>query len=501
LPDETIGGSDAEGAVVQANGIHHFKVRGTVEEWITNIGALCKGNSRLVFGTSVAFAGPLLDVIDTEGGGVHPVGTTSSGKTTMLCCAASVWGRREFVRSWRATSNGLEGIAALHNDSVLILDEIGQADPNDVGEGVYMLANGIGKARMNRSGTLRMSTQFRLLFMSAGEKRLREHMGGAGKKIKGGQEVRLLEFASDAAAGLGVFEDLHGFTSGGEFADRLKRNAAEYYGAVGRAYLKYLVNNRQTVKQEILAQIAAFTTQHTIPGASSEVYRALQRFALIGVAGEFATKLGLTGWDQGESLKATATCFKSWLELRGTKGGSDVESGIRQVRLFIERHGSTRFQNLDVQGITFVNNRAGCMDTWKDPQATKTVIDPPHQYYIFAEVFRDEVCAGYDSNAIAKALADRGHLVAKEGGHYSYKKTIPGTGRVRIYHILPSLFDDKEVDDTTDKGADASEGLEQPERVKSWSTAPRPPKPKRISSEEEAEIDEMLCQLSSVTAS
>ena len=365
----------------------------------------------------------------------------------MLCCGASVWGRREFVRSWRATSNGLEGIAALHNDSVLILDEIGQADPNDVGEGIYMLANGIGKARMNRSGTIRMPLQWRLLFVSAGEKMLSDHMGGAGKKIKGGQQVRLLEFRSDAGAGMGVFENLHGFSSGGEFADRLKRNAAEYYGAVGRSYLEYLVKDRQAVKQEVLAQIATFTEKNMVSGAGSELYRALQRFALIGVAGELATNIGLTGWEPGESLNAAATCFNSWIELRGTKGGSDIESGIRQVRLFLERHGSTRFQNLDVQGITFVNNRAGCKDSWKDPQAKGTVIDPPHQYYIFAEVFKEEVCAGYDSNAIAKALADRGHLVTAEKGLYSYKKTIPGLGRVRVYHILPSLFDEKENDE------------------------------------------------------
>ena len=462
LPDESIGGTDSESAVVQANGIHHFKVKGTVEDWIKNVGALCKGNSRLVFGTSVSFAGPLLDVTDTEGGGVHALGTTSSGKTTMLCCAASVWGRREFVRSWRATSNGMEGIAALHNDSVLILDEIGQADPSDVGEGVYMLANGIGKARMNRSGTIRMPTQFRLLFISAGEKRLREHMGSAGKKIKGGQEVRLLEFGSDAGAGLGAFEELHGSSSGGEFADRLKRNAAEYYGAVGRGYLEYLVNHRQAVKQDILAQIAVFSAANNIPGASSEVYRALQRFALIGVAGELATKVGLTGWEPRESLNAAAKCFKSWINLRGTKGGSDVESGIRQVRLFLERHGSTRFQNLDVQGITLVNNRAGCKETFSDLQTGARVEeDPPHQYYIFDEVFRDEVCAGFDASAIARELKKRNQLFVKEEGRYTYKKTIPGLGRVRVYHILPSLFEEVDTDGAMDTAAEESQALGQ----------------------------------------
>jgi putative DNA primase/helicase len=281
-----------------------------------------------------------------------------------------------------------------------------------------------------------------------------------------GQQIRLLSINSDAGAGLGVFEDLHGSASGGEFADRLKRNAAEYYGAVGRAYLEYLVEHRQAIKQEILAQIAAFTAANKISGSGSEVYRALQRFALIGVAGELATKIGLTGWEKGESLSAAVVCFKSWIGQRGTTGGSDIESGIRQVRLFIERHGSTRFQNLDLHGVTCVNNRAGCKDVWKDPQAKDqkaedAITSPPYQYYIFTETFKQEVCAGYDSNAIAKALAERGHLVIQDKGRNSYKKTISGIGRPRVYHILPSLFEDQENDrftETVEGTSDASQG-------------------------------------------
>ena len=68
----------------------------------------------------------------------------------------SVWGcsdsQQGYLRQWRATSNGLEGVAALHCDSLLVLDEISEVNPREAGLIAYMLANGQGKARAGRLG-------------------------------------------------------------------------------------------------------------------------------------------------------------------------------------------------------------------------------------------------------------------------------------------------------------------------------------------------------------
>ncbi len=325
-----------------------------------------------------------------------------------------------------------------HNDSVLILDEIGQADPHDIGECVYLLSNGIAKSRMTRTGTMRAAARWRLLFFSAGEKKLSDHMGSVGQKVKGGQNVRLLEFDSDGGRGLGVFENLHDSHSGGEFADRLKRNAAEHYGEVGRAYLRYVVNHRSEVKDEINSHISAFVREHSIDGAANEVHRALQRFALTGAAGELATRIGLTGWDQGESLDAAARCFRSWVALRGTAGGSDVDAGLRQLRQFLQRHGGTRFVDLADPGRASIINCAGCKESRRPTRETA------YDFYIFAEAFKEEVCSGYDHAAIIKAVAHRGHLGSRENRRYSIKKQVPGLGRTRVYHILSTILDDTE---------------------------------------------------------
>ena len=127
---------------------------GTADEWRDSVAALAAGNTRLVFALSVAFAGTLAEIAGEDSGGFHLRGASSSGKSTALKLAASVWGNPStYVRLWRGTVNGLEGLATLHNDSLLILDEIGQIDPNDAGEAAYLLANGQGKARASRNGS------------------------------------------------------------------------------------------------------------------------------------------------------------------------------------------------------------------------------------------------------------------------------------------------------------------------------------------------------------
>ena len=94
----------------QADQLVYFR---DAADWRDRIGALCVGNSRLVFAVASAFAGPLLRPAGMESGGFHLRGDSSSGKTTALRLAASVNGGPSYMQRWRTTSNGLEGAAAL----------------------------------------------------------------------------------------------------------------------------------------------------------------------------------------------------------------------------------------------------------------------------------------------------------------------------------------------------------------------------------------------------
>src|SRR5206468_9895549 len=209
----------------------------SLEEWRQYVAALCPGNSRLVLAVSMGFAATLLEFTGQESSGINLVGDSSTGKTTVLRVSASVFGGPDYMHRWRATTNGLEAVAASHNDTLLPLDELAQVDPREAGEIAYLLANGSGKARASRSGGARRPASWRLLFLSAGEIGLAQHMREGGKTVKAGQEVRLVEIPADAGAGFGVFEDLHGYESGAALAKAITDGASRFYGTALTAFL------------------------------------------------------------------------------------------------------------------------------------------------------------------------------------------------------------------------------------------------------------------------
>jgi putative DNA primase/helicase len=168
-----------------------FHSIGTLEEWQKRIAARCIDNSRLIFSLSAAFAGPLLGICHEENGGFHLRGASSTGKTTSLYVTASLFGGKNYIQRWRATANGLEATAKMYNDLLLPLDEMGEINPKDAGEVAYMLGNGTGKARADKSGGAKDKAKFRCLFLSTGEVSLAQHMLEDGKRAKAGQETRI----------------------------------------------------------------------------------------------------------------------------------------------------------------------------------------------------------------------------------------------------------------------------------------------------------------------
>src|SRR5918995_1168129 len=155
--------------------------------------------------------------------------------------AASVWGGGQpgsYVRSWRATANGLEGVAVAHCDALLCLDELAQISAREAGEVAYLLANGSGKSRSARDGAARRAARWRVLFLSSGEIGLADKVMEDGKKrLAAGQHVRIVDIAADAGTGLGLFEHLHGFTSADALARYLRSASAPVYGVAAPVFL------------------------------------------------------------------------------------------------------------------------------------------------------------------------------------------------------------------------------------------------------------------------
>ena len=362
LPNDTIGGDNNEIVVFQNKHALKpaFSMSGSVVQWRENVAALAAGNSRVEFAISLGFAGAMLELAGESGGGFHCVGGSSTGKTTCLIAAASNWGKPgEFMRSWRATSNGLEGVAALHNDLTLILDELSELDPKSAASAAYMLSNGQGKIRANKSGTVTDIATWKLLFFSSGEESFNDLTRNAGQKLNAGAELRVAEISADVGLGLGCFEHLHNCATAEELSNLLRENAGQYYGAVGREFLKQLVKNRAECAERIRQGIKNFISNPQIvsDGSVGQVMRVARRFALVAIGGELATEFGLTGWEPGAAVNAAVKCFRSWLENFGT-GHRETTRLLEQVRYFFELHGASRFQDASLADEKIIN-RAG----------------------------------------------------------------------------------------------------------------------------------------------
>jgi uncharacterized protein (DUF927 family) len=435
LPDETIGGDDGEEIYLQATETNPLlRTAGTLEEWQESISHYCIGNTRLVFSVSLACAAALLGIVGEEGGGFHFRGDSSEGKTTTLYVAGSVWGggsEKGFMKKWKATGNGLENVSACHNDSLLCLDEIAECNPHEIGSIAYMLANGQGKIRNHRGYQNRPLTEWRLLFLSSGEISLADLMGQVGQRIKGGQEVRFVNIRANAGVGYGLFEDLHGFKNGEDFSKHLVACAKRFYGLPIRVFIKYLSGRHLAIRLSARTFIKSFKSEIVPASAGAEVGRVANRFALAAFAGELATEQGVTGWNEGEAKKAAAQLFEEWLKDRGTLGSSEAEHAVRQVRAFLEAHGSSRFQSRDEQ---IVINRVGFKVTNKDGEI---------EYLIQQEQFAREVCAGFDPEFVARTLFQRGCLVrqAAQTKGYTVPRRVPDIGRKHVYVINSKIFE------------------------------------------------------------
>lgn len=420
LPDAVIG-PDAASVIFQSGerGHEEHGQGGTLDGWRSEIAARAVGNPLFALGLSAAFAGPMLARCNAEGGGLHFVGDSSTGKTTILEAAASVWGGANYRRSWRATANGMEGAAALFNDCLLALDEISECDPREVGNIVYSLGNGRGKQRAGRTGAARAVTRWQAFIVSTGERTIATTMAEGGHRFKAGQSVRLLDIPT--ARQHGCFDVLHDQASGAALSDAIKRAAVTHYGRAGRAYLEWLTHDQRDFAAllERFKGLPDFNRQDF----EGQDKRAAGRFALLALAGELATEYGLTGWPEGEAVKAALVGFNAWRSLRG-RGNDERRQILERVSDFIERHGDGRFSNADASGENQTRDRAGW---WRDIGEGRV--------YLFTTEGMREALKGFDFNRALDELESCG-AIPKAGADGKRAKLMRlGSRPGRIYEV------------------------------------------------------------------
>jgi uncharacterized protein (DUF927 family) len=460
---EAIGADTTQGVILrQGNAIARdtsetWGVSGTLESWQTEVARYAPGNDRIVLYMSAGFAPAIMRHTGDKSGGLHLLGPSSTGKTAAMACSVSAYGSAESgrqIKQWRATTNGLEATAASMSDCLLALDEMGQADGDQVSDVLYSLANETGKLSMTRDRNLRPPSSWRVLILSTGEVTAAQKIAESGKghAAHAGLDVRLVNIKADAGAGMGVFQELHGWPSSGALVKHLERAAETHYGAAGRAFLHRLTSELNTSGDALLAWIALRRKEFCgacmmLPGvaADGQVLRVLDRFALVAAAGELAVSWGILPWPAGEAERAARALFFGWVDERGGTGSREDTDALQAVRLYLEKHGMTnRFPELNGGRAILAEGQEVAL-----PDTKGTFVQAGYRFYdehqalwflLSKEVFRQEICRGKNPTDVAKAIHKPGLLQKGNGRNWTRQKKIPGLGAVEFYWVSAAIL-------------------------------------------------------------
>jgi putative DNA primase/helicase len=242
---------------------------------------------------------------------------------------------------------------------------------------------------------------------------------------------------------LGAFDTLNGLPTAAALSLALKDGAAKHHGAVGLNWLRMLVQERAMLgdvsSQDLAKSVRAFVERNTSASTNGQALRVARRFGLVAAAGELATTYGLTDWKPGEASACVAACFEAWLAGFGGGGNREERALLAQVRAFFELHGASRFQPVEAVSPAGdewrIANRAGY---------SRTGEDGAREFLVLPEVFRRELCEGFDPKAAAQALVEAGVLLPGKDGKASRSERLPGVGTARVYVVTGKVWEAEE---------------------------------------------------------
>lgn len=417
--------------------VHTMCPQGSLDAWKTHVAEPCRNNPFLIFSFCASLAGPLLKAAMAESGGFHFYGRSSRGKTTAAQVASSVWGcgadpsssaEHSHVQRWNTTHNGMEAQLAAHSDGVLVLDEIHTCDAKDFERLIYNMSGGKGKTALDKHRNSRQQRTWRIVVLSTGEISAKQKIEEVGKAAHAGQLLRLL----DIPTGENIIVDPHG-EEPGQFALKLKRACGQHFGRAGPALIKKITEEFESEYQlsgYVRALLDDYERKLTPPKASAEQRRAIQRFALIGVAGELAASYGIVPFTQAEIFDAIRIVLRAYLT-----DGTNIPDGARglvKVQDFIQRYPSSfRDANIDshkhfeLAGYISQSHEKGLL-------------------YLFTPEGFKRACGGLDCKEVLRELNRHGLLLTNEKNRLTYKDSIKVGAdykRPRLYAVRAELLE------------------------------------------------------------
>lgn len=212
-----------------------FHASGTYEGWLDAV-RVVTGFPIVALGFYASFVPPLMHIMKISNFILDFAYGTSTGKTTLMRVAASVWGCADesqvhtVLHTWDTTRTWRERAAATLNHLPFFLDDTKKAKSReDVSQTIYDIASGRGRGRGTVTGTAETSSWQTVLF-STGEAPATSFGEHGGAHARALSTHSLVWGASDERTG--------------RMVNKLKAGLVLNYGHAGPRFVQWLIRNR-----------------------------------------------------------------------------------------------------------------------------------------------------------------------------------------------------------------------------------------------------------------
>ncbi|MFH2064756.1 MAG: DUF927 domain-containing protein [Pseudomonadota bacterium] len=397
-----------------ANGIC---TKGTVEDWRRTP----KLVSEFPVVTTIFLASlsaPLLGLMNVPNFTVDLSCVTSTGKTSALKFAASIWGNpnqsepSSFLRSWNCTQVFVERLLGSLNGIPLILDDTKLVQDNKYfSKIIYETSYGQGRGRGSIYGTTSTST-WRTVLLSSGEMKITDLV----KKDDAGTHGRVIT----------ICETPFGEKSN-EIAQKInKLNAiiSINYGHAGLRFIKYIIKNKKNWKKWKKRYNKLVKKYQELAGNNSICIRLSAYMAVIHLTGMIAEDcLNLT-WDYEKHLRIV---FKSTISEVKRTSNMPKEALKWVTSLAISKRDFFWYQDTDRD-----QPHQGWLGRWDDDG------DLCFLTSVLQKILEDR---GYEPNSILREWKSKGWLNTKGESNGRTKKVQIDKKRARCHVIHKKVID------------------------------------------------------------
>jgi hypothetical protein len=386
--------------------------QGSLKGWVRTMQELVD-NSLLIPQVAIlsAFVPPLQRRLQIPNFILDLYGNTSTGKSTSLRLAASVYGRPldpdSLVQQWMNTQTAIEQFAGICSELPIFLDDAQHCPAELKRTVVYMIANGRGKGRSGGAGMLEAPTWYTVA-LSTSEEPLHEaspHEGARGRILPlGGASP---PFPSGMAS----------------LVHELERVVMTNHGHAGEAFIRHLNGWGESQWRRLQRRYSDIRAELLRVSSSDVVGRVSSYIAAIQLAAEVAIPL--------LGLPFKADVIGAWLMLHLEEQQSDQNLVFAALRALADYY------------VSNVRHFAG--DGQYEPKSRGSIhgVSRRGLYVAFLRSTIDAVFRPrkWNQTAVLGKLAEAGALYATEGERFTKKVGVAGVSHrmvcIKWQLILP----------------------------------------------------------------